>query len=259
MHISLGHKKQSENQIERFEDALTSAFFGTLRYLPPRLVIELIISALGVEQTLENELHKFCSDDVSVEMEFWPNIAKSGRVEPDLKIKITHALYSSTLDLLIECKWKSGESSDCQLWGQWETLPSTDRLKTYHIYLVKDLHEGKRVRDKNIESASELSGWDNRLFVISWLDLLKAIPRLPTSVVDNQASRAVMHWKKDMAAMFNRIGVHEFAGFKGISERFDATEGKVFWISPFHGFKQLINICSHSVPSSTVKSVVFFK
>lgn len=254
LHISLGHKKQSEEDIKRFEDALTSAFFGTLRYLPPRIVEDLFISVLGTRNALaKNELIKLYSDDVRVEMNFWPNIADEGRVEPDLKICLFYP-GNSQIDLLIECKWKSGESSDCQLHGQWVALTQADRLKTYHIYLVRDLQKGCSDRDNNIRYASGASNWDDRLFVISWYELLKSLTVLSINGLDKHSSGAVMQWKEDMTAMFGRIGIHGFCGFKVLSNNIEATVGKVFWSSPFLGFQQFIN-CS----VSTAEGVVFFK
>lgn len=239
MHISLGHKKQSERHIERFEDALTSAFFGTLRYLPTRIVVDLFISLLSKDGLVTEELTKFGTDDVIVKMNFWPNVANQGRVEPDLMISLSHG--HSKLDLLIECKWKSSESSDCQLLGQWGAVTQTDRVNTYHIYLVKDLLEGNRVRENNIKKASEPKVWNDRLFVISWLNILKSLLVLSVTGVDKHSAIAVMQWKEDMAAMFGRIGINEFGGFKLIAEPINATEGKVFWSSPFHGFQQFMN------------------
>lgn len=253
MHISLGHKKQNEEHIKRFEDALTSAFFGTLRYLPSRFVVDLLISVLKARNLLViKDLTGLLVDDVIVEMEFWPNLLNKGRVEPDLMIYISHGL--SKVNFLIECKWKSGESSDCQLHSQWNSLSQDDRLNTYHIYLVRNFHDGNSTRYRNIKKASDAKNWDDRLYVISWLDLRKALPMLSINGLNIQSARAVIQWKNDMAAMFDRIDIQEFGGFSVISDNFEFLEGPVFWSGPFHGFQAIVNEDIHSS-----QDLVFFE
>ena len=257
MHISLGRKKQSEGHIKRFEDALTSVFFGTLRYLPPRIVIEFFISLLGTKQALLKEgLAKLCSDDTNIKMEFWPNCADEGRVEPDLKITLSSSSYLP-IDLLIECKWKSGESSDCQLLGQWSALKPSDRLKTYHVYLVKDLQQANIDREQNIEKASVQFGekdtqeWGDRLFAISWFEVLKATFSLTDP--DRYHQKVVTQWGKDMEEMFERIGIREFKGFSHLSKQIAVSEGRLFWDCPFHGFQRFVDV--NIIPT---RSVVFY-
>lgn len=257
MHISLGHKKQREDHIKFFEDALTSAFFGTLRYLPARVVVDLFISTLDSKPSaIQDALEELRLDEVSVEMNFWPNLANSGRVEPDLLITLLHP-HGSRIDLLIECKWKSGASSDFQLLDQWQALRPDVRLNAYHVYLVRDLQLGHMDRNTNLTKASKMDDtlgqvWDERLFVVSWFDILKALLNLPINGLEAYPAQVVMQWKKDMAAMFERIGIRKFGGFKHLAGCIDASEGVVFW-NPFRGFHQLVefNICND-------KAVVFF-
>lgn len=208
--------------------------------MPQRLVIELFISILrGRPSSAKDTLVKLCSEDVSVEMKFWPNIAETGRVEPDLLLSLSHP-QCSPIDLLIECKWESGESSDFQLLGQWKALTPINRLKTYHIYLVRDLQKGSRVREKYLGAATMLDDWGDRLLVISWLDILKALPKLSIIGLDSHQSRVLTQWINDMTAMFARIGIYEFSGFQRLSEYIDPTEGRVFFNSPFRGFNQFM-------------------
>lgn len=245
MHISLGRKKQREEHIKYFEDALTSAFFGTLCYLPPCFVINLFISIMGSEpSSIRKALAKLELEDVSVQMEFWPNLAVSGRVEPDLLVSIIHP-SGTRMDLLIECKWKSGASSDFQLWDQWQALEPAKRSNSYHVYLVRDLQHGYVDREINLAKASEMDdiqkqAWDERLIVISWFDILKALSTLSNIAPNLHYKKVILQWQKDMAAMFERIGVREFGGFKHLVGKIEAEEEIVFW-NPFRGFHQLAN------------------
>ncbi len=260
MHISLGHKKQREGHIERFEDALTSAFFGTLCYLPSFIVVEFLLALLGSKKTLvEDALSKLCLDDVKVEMEFWPNIVKSGRVEPDVKITL-----ASSIVLLIECKWESGASSDFQLLNQWRYVHPAHQSKTFHVYLIKYLQPAIADQNKNMEEASEKIGnlhmreWKDRFLVVSWFEVLKAVNGILIINPEQYPGNIVRQWRDDMEAMFDRIGINEFRGFKhiyeDISEQLVAKKGKLFWVNTFHGFQQFKN---NNINSS--EDVVFFK
>jgi hypothetical protein len=241
LHISLGRKKQKEKDIRYFEDALTSSFFGTLRYLPARIVVELFISILGSKPSVAGNALAKLSDDVIAQLEFWPNLAKSGRIEPDLRISLIDPSGNRT-DLLIECKWKSGASSDFQLLDQWLALEPTDRSNTLHVYLVRDIRQGNKDRSDNLAKLSEsgdtqMREWMNRLFVVSWLDLVKALPRLSTKVLDSYSARVVLEWQQDMNAMFERIGIREFGGFQHLVDQIPESNQLVFW-KPFLGFQQ---------------------
>lgn len=194
---------------------------------------------------LTEGLAKLRADDTNINMEFWPNCADGGRVEPDLKITMASS-SCPPIDILIECKWKSGESSDCQLLRQWSALKPSDRLKTCHIYLVKDLQRANIDRKRNIAVALaqkfDAPEWDGRLLVISWFEVLKAAHKLSLPGLDRHHEKAVTQWCKDMEGMFERIGIREFKGFSRLSKKITIPKGRLFWDCPFHGFQQFVNV-----------------
>ena len=246
MHISLGCKKQSEHHINRFEDALTSAFFGTIKYLPSRVTAELFQALFASKSSSLSQL--FCDikqqDDLIVKMIFWPRI---GSVEPDLQIEFSSALTNVTL--LIECKWKSGESSDCQLLNQWKALSSKGKINAYHIYLVKDPSKANREIARNLEKAAGLPEWSGRLLLVTWLEILKSIGKLPDSYPS-----VVKDWKGDMVSMFRRIAIFEFGGFSSLSSiLIDDVSERGFWNTAFQGFHKL-----DKVNVNQIRGKVFF-
>lgn len=111
MHISLGNKKHSVKSVQEFEDTLTSMFFGTLRYLHPRLVAKFFQSLLGQKtETIREALVTISRDEVIAEFDFWQNFAQFGRVEPDLLVRL-RSPDGDFVQLLIEWKCEADETS----------------------------------------------------------------------------------------------------------------------------------------------------
>jgi hypothetical protein len=255
MHISLGHRKHGVKSVQGFEDALTSMFFGTLCYLHPRSVADFFQSLLGQQsETIRESLAAISRDDVIVKFEFWKNLAQTGRVEPDLLVRFLFP-DGDFVQLLIECKWESGESSADQLLTQWKAVPREDRSKTFHVYLVKYRHEGERARQANINAglaSGDGIGWGCRLLLVTWHDVMEASAAHSASGGDAYQYAVLRQWKADMAGMFDRIGVWVFRGFAKIHETCETSQGVLFW-KPFHGFEKIHESCE------TSQGVLFWK
>ncbi len=241
MHVALARNKTRLDSARNAEDKLTSMFFGTLQYLPASAIAFVFDSLLYPFKTcnaIADFLKFIQTDEVEFDFIFWPNLLKSGRIEPDLLIVATNKVSKLSRTLLIECKWESSESSSNQLAKQWDAIP--DKMNTLHIYLVKKKSEGHQIRTKNLSNCSDCIDrviWEERLHVMSWHDVMNAIScRL---VIDNnkRVSRCFDIWSRDLCGAFNRIGISVFNGFHKLSfyEIPHFMEKTLYW-KAFSGF-----------------------
>jgi hypothetical protein len=197
-------KRRGRYSTKLGEDEITSCVFGPLDYLPTEQVWGLFERLIPVKKlwpkTVPNG-HQ-CS--------FWQNIAKSGRVEPDLAIRFLRDARP-ILTVLIEVKWDTYLNPEDQLVKQWDCITQAEKAPCLHLYLVKDLTAGEKDIAKSLqisEPKSVKEHWKERLFCIGWRDLAE---RLNESLRFWNAP--IVAWAKDVHGFLERIGVTAFSGF----------------------------------------------
>ena len=232
MHVALAQRKFAFSQLREYarqEDLVTSMVLGTLKYLPPDQVASLFSSALdipttpdSVRDTLSN-LRAF-STDVGLRMtvDFWPNQAASGRIEPDALFEFqTVRAPTSQVTLMIECKWNSRQSNPNQLRIQGQTVPRGERHSWIHVYLVKSLADGLNEIGTTTGSNDRLT-WQSRVCVLTWRHLIEA--SLP------ETTPAVADWQRDLRSALAALGIFGFHGYLDTaSQAIETVPGRVFW------------------------------
>jgi hypothetical protein len=245
MHLALARRKFSFAQLAPGagrENLVTSTILGTLKYLPPQDVARFLVGAFidhaptqTARQTLDSLERVALSGELSMDTEFWPNYAKSGRIEPDAVFTFRGKREEAgkrQIALLIECKWDAKQSGDRQLWKQWMALPARERDQWLHVYLVKNMSEGV----EDIDSAPTLNQehqrlWRDRLCVATW----RSFARGPAPGMGT----AMRAWCADIRDALEQLEVFAFEGFRNVGgARIEDRRGLTFWHG-FKGFKEI--------------------
>lgn len=181
---------------------MLSLILGPMEYMDNRqriFVIKEILEILEVNPPIDPNKVKNSS------INFWPNIAKFGRNEPDILITLNHGEVNYVI--LIEAKWDSPQGAD-QLKNQWKWVNNKFIGHDFwHIYLTKkphSLHE--------MINPSENNHHASRLKSLTWAKLghalLKAGPRIGS----------FSEWPSHVQMILNRYGMTPFTGFTPIPE-----------------------------------------
>lgn len=124
-------KKRTKTE---YEDEIVSAIFGPLLFTTPEHSCAIFRQIAKACEIIVLPSAKTCK------IEFWPNLAKSGRVEPDMVVELLDNKRSLCAVMLIEAKWNS-EQSDDQLGEQYSAAKkkySGEHFPIWHIFLTKE-------------------------------------------------------------------------------------------------------------------------
>ena len=226
-----------------YEDLITSAFFGPLRYLPKEDV-RLILQCLF-------DLRLDDIDGSDWEFEFWKRIECDDRsyVEPDLII-IANGENGKKTALLIEVKWNAGESG-----GQGEhqvTLQARAVKKEYGdklipVYLVRN----RAKAEKEFEGTEQPDG----LKIVTWAEAgrkLRDFQENEKHKPERKLTEGGWAWLEDAGTFLKKMTGLVFTGFPDASDAscMDISlVGRIFY-SPFRGFSSPGFHCSFPVRES---------
>ena len=226
-----------------YEDLITSAFFGPLRYLPKEDV-RLILQCLF-------DLRLDDIDGSDWEFEFWKRIECDDRsyVEPDLII-IANGENGKKTALLIEVKWNAGESGgqgEHQVTLQAEAVEAVmkkkDEDKLIPVYLVRN-------RAKAEEEFRDRKKPDG-LKIVTWAEVGRQLRDFPENE-KKELSEGGKNWLKDAGMFLKKMTGPVFTGFSDASDAscMDISlVGRIFY-SPFRGFSSPGFHCSFPVRES---------
>lgn len=214
------HKRRFEHG--EYEDEIVSAVFGSLRYLTDssrnRILKEIIDGAFGELSPLWkiNEV-KSCS------LVFWPNIAKIGRVEPDIEIDVKTSGGDKVI--LIEAKWNSGLSGDDQLFTQWKHANESYECDVWQIYLTKQPHSLEQMVGNN-----KNDGHTKCLANVTWSKIASCANSLKmTSGIDYGTKT----WVEDVYHFLDSLNQTPFDGFEDLLAGVEQRMWLVSW--QYHG------------------------
>lgn len=232
----LAAKYRKDRHLKFFEDEITSIVLGPLIYMPPEDVWKLFRKWLPFKSDLwPIEI----SNDMK--LSFWPNIAKAGRIEPDLLVQFTRN-DAPVLTVLFEIKWSSPLSGYDELVKQWEALEDKEKKSTFHIYLVKETGKGNREVIRSLENSNDKI-WRERLVCIGWRSLIETL-----QFDRPKFGRAMDLWADGIIAFLRRRGQTTFTGFTWLEGKSVSTPpaSGLFWrlSSWFSELGQKINIPS---------------
>jgi hypothetical protein len=189
------------------EDALTCAVFTRLRYLPPEVLGEWLITACSHTDSTARAALRTAEPVI----EFWPSIKDTlrghGSVEPDIILRFDDEI------LVIEAKLWSAKSQTSdgvdQLARQWRSVidhyGAHVRVSAL-IYLTPHLEPPMAALT---ESAEALGTDAPNLWWLSWSSLVPILEqRLAT---DDRISRIVA---ADLLAYLTRVGLIRFRGWR---------------------------------------------
>ncbi|MBS0457378.1 MAG: hypothetical protein JSS44_08635 [Proteobacteria bacterium] len=213
------HKNRRESP--RYEDDIVSAVFGPLRYLGHGDRIGVFLAVLNDRFPHDN----FAGMD-TCSIDFWPNIADGGRIEPDLVVRCSRRDGSgSTMRIIIEAKWSSGLSGDRQLVKQWEAARkdgSRDVHLTWHIFLTRE--------PQDLASLSYDTKHRSRLANLTWSSFSRLASVAAIARVSSNAARTsdegagLKRWADDVRQFMDCLGESLFSGFCDI--QYTSTMGR---------------------------------
>ena len=182
------------------EDEIVSSIFGSVGYLSPSLRVTFFTELLyaiaenGPEASLRD---KTCT---SVEVDLWPNLADSGRVEPDVIIK------SEDIIIMIEAKWDSPQSEN-QLSSQWCAAKIKYKVPAmYHLFLTKEPKGMEEMLGVNPDGEHS-----KHLYSMTWSRLAHVTNRLAKNSNDE-----LKNWASDVRTFLTRLGHAPFIGVLAI-------------------------------------------
>ena len=211
-------KRRSEKE---YEDEILSAVFGPMLYMAPMQRIRLfhsIAESCGAMIGCQDEFY-------DCHMEFWPNLAMEGRLEPDLLVTLKRNERSSVV-LVFEAKWESPQS-ERQLISQWEAAKKNfNDIDVWHIFLTKrscgyqEMLGGKYSDEEH----------KRRLKNLTWSRLAGAVTIL------NELD-GFREWQKQVAIFLSKLGHGPFVGISEVFVRNKyqsaiATDHAMVWV--FH-------------------------
>jgi hypothetical protein len=249
------------------EDYLTSAVFGHLRYVPPRVFWDEFFSHAktvpvnGSEKSLRQFLRKngaSVSECTSLQIDFWPNHPEWG--QPDLVLCFTGSL-GRPIVVVFEVKLnseKSGTEDEDQLVRYLRILDDLPALKlglpTNPLTALGYLTPRESIREIQSSLASSRTSQADRrrLFRVQWQDLLAAARRTASSA-DGQ-SRTILH---DVSLFLAQRGLEYFSGFREDPSlpTFSSGEGAFYEEhSFFDGFRE-----DPTLPTFTAHDGAFYE
>jgi hypothetical protein len=184
-----------------YEDEIVSAVFGHLSYFEAaqrNKVFQTILNHAfndSAASELANKKIKSC------DIQFWPNIAKEGRIEPDILVELLNDDGSRSA-LLIEAKWNSGQHEG-QLGHQWNAARKLYET-VLHIYLTKDPHSFEKMKIEHL-------GHQDHLVNLTW-------SRLALVLLKIAKDRPIEKWAKDVGGFLSEVGEAAFIGFNHIAD-----------------------------------------
>jgi hypothetical protein len=209
-------------EVERNEDYLTSAVFGHLRYIPPRIFWEEFFGRAkrlpcdGDERSLAEYVAKQgprISEFSTLEVHFWPSHPKLG--QPDMLLHFAKSGARSVV-ILIEVKlWseKSGTGEDDQLVRYLRVLndlpavvPRLPKDPIAALVYLTPRESAEEIRSSVACCNAEVN--PGLLFRAQWQDLLVAVSRaLPGA---DRLSELVL---RDISLFLRKRGLEYFNGF----------------------------------------------
>lgn len=212
--------RKGRRGLKLFEDEITSVILGPLAYMPVQDVWKLFQVWLPFK-----DISCCLSHPVDVEFDFWPNLKKVGRIEPDLRVRFIGSDKETVLILLFEVKWNSGISGKDELINQWNALSELDRKNAFHVYLVKNTPLGaKELKDSLARYDSKT--WEERLVCIGWYSLIETL-----HFDRPQFGKTMNIWADGVLAFLQGYGQTVFTGFDWVANTvavIDDVRG-VFW------------------------------
>lgn len=204
-----------------YEDEILSAVFGPLLYFSNEIQGMLFQAVLdkAFEDTAQKQLVNKSIKDCSIE--FWPNLADDGRIEPDIIVEIVHNDNSRSL-LVIEAKWNSKQHED-QLSAQWVAAKKKyPKHSVLHIFLTQEPHSFEEMEKM---WSSTIEGHKDNLVSLTWSRLANAI--------GNSGSNDLLlaAWVKDVREFLTKLGQGSFVGMHRIFENHHvfAEDWKMTW------------------------------
>ena len=211
-------------EAQSHEDYLTSAVFGHLRYLPPRVFWDEFFSNAktvpvnGSEKSLRQFLHDngaSVSECASLQIDFWPNHPEWG--QPDLVLCFTGSMGPPVV-VIFEVKLnseKSGTEDEDQLVRYLKILDDLPALKldlpmnplTALVYLTP--RESIREMQSSLESSHATQTDSLPLFRVQWQDVL-AVAQNAAPSADGQ-SKTIL---QDVSLFLAQRGLEYFSGFR---------------------------------------------
>lgn len=249
MLIAWARGKKGRNQ-NGYEDEILSSVFGPLRYFQSEqqiIVIETILAQSFYESPAKVTANKKID---KCEIEFWPNIASKGRIEPDIRVLIRHVDKSETL-LLIEAKWNAPQHEG-QLHDQWvaATKQENKSREVLHIYLTRKPH------DFNDMKIKEDSAHKDCLVSLTWSRLANILRSL-----NYGTDAALINYVFDVQDFLTKEGHAPFCGISAVFHRHQL--GNTDWNSKWTFQPLLIRVsnadCYEHVESIALKNKWQFK
>lgn len=207
-------KRRSKRE---YEDEVVSAIFGPLLFASEHeryLIFKQILISCGIKVP-EIQAKSRC------ELKFWPNIAKRGRVEPDLVVKFSPASDVRELLVVFEAKWDSGLSARRdsyesirplnQLGIQWEEARRFyHEAEIQHIYLAKN--------NLSDQEEKELDpGHRDCLKMLTWMGLADSIHSIKLRV--GRDACFISNWADVVGGFLGRLGYVPFSGVRSVVGR----------------------------------------
>jgi len=212
-------------EVERMEDALTSAVFGRLRYLAPQSVL---IPSLG--QAVDCVSNQYLSDYLKAlsiylndyneaDIVFWPRMAELG--EPDLMIILSSSNHDvQELLLVVEVKYKSpksGTGENDQLRRYFEAVThhlkrfDNDRISNFAgrvgpiVYLTEfSAAEEIQASQKEIDLKLGYSAYP--IFNLRWSSIYKSLLEVGET---DQSGKLVI---EDLISLLSYLNLQHFTG-----------------------------------------------
>ncbi|WP_448695359.1 hypothetical protein [Pseudomonas moraviensis] len=213
----LGHREIGEKRVCE-EDEITALIMGPLDYMPASAV-ELFWRGL-VERPGHGVSPAFPFGPASyVKMRFWPRRG----IEPDLVVELEWPSGERRI-LLVEFKWNSPLSGECQLQRQWlEYLTEAERKNAYHLFIAPDISSG-------LNAVSSHDVWKGQLILHSWFSVLNSLRHIGIEFAGLQT------WIRQTTAFLDKLGIVRFQGFHGLGNPPTTLRSPVFWrpVGDFH-------------------------
>ena len=191
-----------------YEDEIVSAIFGTVRYLPSPQRAKIFRAILNNafehsdRDVARIKKHETCR------IELWQNLVTSGRIEPDIEVRLLCPASRTEDVILIEAKWNSPQS-DKQLATQWQAAKRIYKNKeqtVWHIFMTKDSYgmEDMLGTLKEGEHSSHLANitWSRLAFILH--------------EIKNTGTTELKSWAQDVCTFLGVLGQSRFEGFPSV-------------------------------------------
>ena len=219
---AIAHKKRLSGR--PYEDEVTAAVFGPLRYLPASESWKLFLKLLG-KSAARSELQSFKPARISIK--FWPRESicfhnENNRVEPDALITYTDG-NNDTCSIILEIKWsdergisaplssKDPEGRYDQLARQWVAFGVEQPKTTWHLFITPE-PASPEINDcqASLEAGTSteiMKQWKSHFCHATW-HRLSGIAKNTT-----RATPSLRQWGNDVNTALLRLGIRDFRGF----------------------------------------------